>query len=309
MSVLKNTALGKMVVLRATHTIGRSISSLLQIAENDISKNHATLSWEGDHWQLKDHSRNGSLLNGRLLHHASAKVTAETTLQFGSGKDTQWVMVNEKGPLSYLRAHTDKFKIIRLEEDHLVYPNVEDPLVSFFKTARLEWMMDDNESTRALMHNREYQFAGLTWTYYDNEPLQDTIDVSGAAETASIDCYLSSDEESVQIKIVVNDLEMNLGERVYNFLLLLLARKRLEDREAGFNESEQGWLFVEPLLAALSKELFREVDIYYFNVMIHRFRDHVRKLKPYGHLFANVIERKRGKIRLNYSSIRIIKES
>ncbi len=308
MSVIKNTDSDEMVVLRATLTVGRSVSSLLQIAENDISKNHATLSWEHDHWQIKDHSRNGTLVNGRLLHHSTGKLSGDDVIQFGANNTTRWKLMNEEGPLSYLRAHTDEFKIIRLEGTHLMYPNEESPEVSFFKSVRLEWVMDDNENTRPLRHNRQYEFGGEAWTYYDNEPLQDTIDISNQVETASIDCYLSSDEESVQIKIVMNDLEMNLGEKVYNFLLLLLARQRLEDMEAGFAESEQGWLFVEPLLESLSKELFREVDIYYFNVMIHRFRDHVRKLKPFGHLFANVIERKRGKIRLNYSTIRIIKE-
>ncbi len=309
MSILKNISTHNKLVLKNYHTVGRSKTSALCLPHQDISKNHAAIAWENGAWYLKDYSRNGTMVGQKLYHHQTAKLEKDAIIRFGSDSQDTWQLTSDTAPTSYLIGTDKELQLIKLDQDHIAYPDAENPLVSFFKSPSMIWMIDDNESTRRLIHGTQYLIEDKQWTFFENEPMAETFDHASVTREARLDCYLSADEETVEIKIVINDLEMSLGEKVYNFLLLLLARQRLADKAADLPEREQGWLFVEPLLGDLSKELFREVDVYYFNVMIHRFRDHVKQLKPYGHLFTNIIERKRGKIRLNYSIIRIIKEN
>jgi hypothetical protein len=179
--------------------------------------------------------------------------------------------------------------------------------VSFYRSANLKWEMDDGLSTHELLHGHQYTFNDMKWVFIENEPIEDTYDHQQLFSKAKFHCYLSPDEESVEVKIIINELELSLGEKVYNYLLLLLARRRLEDKSKGFKSEEQGWAFVNQLLQELSRELLQDIDVYYFNVMIHRFRSHLKSIKPYGHLFANIIERQRGKVRLHHPNIKIFK--
>lgn len=305
MSILENAITGQRVVLRVNHTVGRSQSSLLIINEVDVSKSHARIRWDGQCWLLTDTSRNGTLLNDKIILHASIRLKAGDMIQFSESVRTTWKMLDEQKPVNYILARSEEFKLIRLTESPLVYPNTITPEVSFSRSASLKWFLEINQYTMCLEHGNAYRFAGLFWTFYENEPLIDTIDLPNVNESGRMEFYLSSDEESVEVKIVINDLVMTMGEKVYHFFLLLLARKRLEDQKRNLPKSDQGWLYVEVLLSLLSKELQREVDVYYLNVMIHRFRHHVSQLKPYGYLFANVIERRKGKLRLNGISVHI----
>jgi len=308
MAVLQNVATNEVMLLNTQHTIGRSYSNLLCIREKDISKTHATIYWENSKWFVRDHSRNGTKVNDKMVHHANASLEKNSKIQFGTQVNTTWKLLNIDPPSSYLQSVQNKSDYIALASTPL-YPNDEKPIVSFYLSKAMTWAADNEDTTEELVHGQQYSFGDQDWIFFENEPLEDTLDNVNIISQASLECNLSADEESVEVKFIINDLELNLGERVYNYLLLFLARRRVEDSQAGSNLEEQGWMFVEDLLKQLSKELLKEVDVYYFNIMIHRLRSHLKNLKPYGHLFSNIIERKRGKLRLNHPKIRILKEN
>jgi hypothetical protein len=56
---------------------------------------------------------------------------------------------------------------------------------------------------------------------------------------------VATDEEYVGLRLVADRLEMDMGERRHNYLLLTLARRRLADRVAGLPEPACGWVYVE----------------------------------------------------------------
>ena len=118
----------------------------------------------------------------------------------------------------------------------------------------------------------------------------------------------SSDEENISSNIKINDLTLELGERVYNHLLLHLVRVRKQDLECGMDNRSCGWVQLEELNHALSKEMLRDVDEYYVNILIHRLRKNLINLIPYGHLFTHIIERKKGKLRFGLLNFQIEKE-
>jgi DNA-binding response OmpR family regulator len=126
-------------------------------------------------------------------------------------------------------------------------------------------------------------------------------------KNARFEVFLSMDEENILSRIRINDLVLNLGERVYNHLLLLLVREKKVDIEAGLNRKLSGWVHMESISNALSKELLKDVDNYYINIQIHRLRKHLMSLEPYGYLFTNIIEREKGKLRFNMDNFKIIK--
>lgn len=308
MAALQHISTSEVLLLSTQHTVGRSKANLICIPEKDISKTHATIFWDNSQWFLRDHSRNGTKVNGNMVHHTTVELNEGNQLQFGSNHGTTWTFVNANPPSSYLQAVNNPREVIELAFSSL-YPNEEKPIISFYLSKTMQWEADNGETTEELEDGEQYKFDNKTWVFVENEPLEDTVDNFGVINRASLDCHLSPDEESVEVKLVINDLELTLGEHVYNYLILLLARKKRQDMKADFADEEQGWMFVEDLLHQLSKELVKEVDVYYFNIMIHRLRKHLKGLKPYGHLFSNIIERKRGKLRLNHSQIRILKSN
>ena len=306
MAILQHIDSKEMVILSSQHTVGRSKSNLICVQERDISKTHATFFWENGKWYLRDHSRNGTKVDNHMVHQSTTQLNEEATIQFGTNTKTSWKLINNRPPTSYLQAIHNTSLILELASTPL-YPDEQEPIVSFYFSKAMQWAADNGDTTEELVHNQHYFFDDKEWVFMENEPLEDTVDNMGIIKKACIDCHLSPDEEGVEVKLVINDLELNLGEHVYNHLLLLLVRKRLDDIRNNFSFEEQGWVFTEDVLTQLSKELVKEIDVYYFNIMIHRLRKHLKSLKPYGHLFSNIIERKRGKIRLNHAQIRILK--
>lgn len=58
----------------------------------------------------------------------------------------------------------------------------------------------------------------------------------------SLSFTVSRDEEYVRVHAIQNACAFDLRERAHHYLLLLLARRRLEDIRDGLTEAAQGWL-------------------------------------------------------------------
>jgi hypothetical protein len=56
---------------------------------------------------------------------------------------------------------------------------------------------------------------------------------------------VTRDEEYVRLRVLTHSLDLDLGERAHNFLLLVLARRRLADAREGWPDAACGWVHVE----------------------------------------------------------------
>ncbi len=56
---------------------------------------------------------------------------------------------------------------------------------------------------------------------------------------------VTRDEEYVSLRLLSDGLDLDLGERAHNFLLLALARRRLADAREGWPDTACGWVHVE----------------------------------------------------------------
>ena len=94
---------------------------------------------------------------------------------------------------------------------------------------------------------------------------------------------VSRDEEYIRLSLLSRKQEM--AARSHHYMLLLLARARLADRDAGLPPGAAGWLYTEQLCQMLQK------DVHQVNVAVHRARRQFSELDVVG---ANrVIERRR----------------
>ncbi|WP_027395242.1 FHA domain-containing protein [Aquimarina latercula] len=307
MAIIKNNETAEIVCLNTQHTFGRNQNTAhTYIPEKDISQSHALISWRGSNWYIQDHSRNGTIVNGEYINNTAIKLAQGFKIQFGENTSTLWVIVNLDPPSSYLKSLKNKNKIIELTTGH-AFPNEEEPEVLIYPEDAA-WKLEKNGVIDNLVQNRIYVFDNEEYVFVENQVLEDTMDNGHIVNNAYFQFVLSSDEEHIRIKIITQNLELDLGERVHNYILLALARKRLMDVENGYVFGDQGWMAIDDLLNDMSKEFGKELDAYYLNLKIYRIRKLLLETKPYGYLFANSVERRYGEIRFAHRFFQILKE-
>ncbi|HAA15665.1 MAG TPA: hypothetical protein DCE41_29730 [Cytophagales bacterium] len=308
MAIIKHIASGNLVYLNARHVFGRNgQSSNTHIPEKDVSQSHATIYWQGDNWYMQDHSRNGTILKGQHMHRSTQQLSEGDLVQFGKSESTRWEFVNDQSPTSYLQLLKTN-RILELRDVHFL-PSEENPEVSILLGGNQSWVYEREGETFSLTNGEIISIGVEEWLFVDNEPLDVTVDYGQSVSKAFFLMDLSLDEEQIGIKIMQNDREMDLGFRSHNYLLLALSRARLTDKEQGIEPDHQGWMSVEALIEDVSKEMLKEVDEHYLNLLIFRLRKQLRELKPDGNLFVNVIERRKGVIRFSHPYFKIQKGS
>ncbi|MCH9680403.1 MAG: hypothetical protein K0V04_03130 [Deltaproteobacteria bacterium] len=131
--------------------------------------------------------------------------------------------------------------------------------------------------------------ADQAWMLHLPTALERTVDVGEGAplfDTLALHFTVSSDEEHVQMVVLHDGQRRELGSRAHHYLLLLLARARLEDAAAPeLPEAEHGWRYVEDLCKML------QVDDLRLNTEIYRARKELSALGVQG--APRLVERRR----------------
>ena len=107
----------------------------------------------------------------------------------------------------------------------------------------------------------------------------------------------SLDEEHVELVAQHGERRFDLQARVHHCPLLVMARLRLADRDAGVARGEEGWLRVDELVRSL------RVDQGYLNLCIHRARAQFGKLGVTD--AAALVERRSGSRQLRLGPERL----
>ncbi len=306
MGVLRNKDSKACVLLNAQHLVGRNeLVAHTWIKGQDISKQHATIYWNNGKWYLRDHSRNGTMVNGRHRLRDTVPLKAEDTLQFGRDKSTVWEMINDAPPSSYIKTRNKPVKVATVAARPGI-PHLESTGISIFYEGE-RWHLEKENETIPLTHGTTFQSKGENWEFVFNEVPDETVDYGDILASTFFQFQISLDEENIGVNLVGKDWQIDLGERVHNYMLLALARKRLVDVKDGLKSTDQGWIDLEDLSYEMSKEFRRDIDPYHINLQIHRIRKQLLKSEPYGYLFSNVIERKKGTLRFAHRFLQIMK--
>ncbi|TQV88486.1 response regulator transcription factor [Aliikangiella coralliicola] len=112
---------------------------------------------------------------------------------------------------------------------------------------------------------------------------------------------VSADEEHTFLSVEHSGENFDFGERVHHYLLLILARQRLQDYQQGFEESSQGWVEISDLQNML------RLDYCHLNIHIFRARQQINKKMSTQDNPVEVLERRTGSIRFAGKICRIIR--
>jgi len=301
MAIIENISTGEKIVLRSHHVFGRQAINIdTRLTHPEISNIHASIRWNGEMWTLKDLSLNGTWLgNERVLKNRDIELFTGQQLSFGSQRHNVWRIQHLSEPVSTLVALDSLSPDIVLDRIQ-VLPDEQNPQVSLYISQSGQWVCEQDDKTFQLSNGDTISLAdGRSWRLCLPDHIELTSDISADAFISkdSFDCYftVSADEEHVFLKITLEEIEFDLEERVHHYLLLVLARQRYKDAREGFDESDQGWVYMEELSIMLG------ITLTHLNILIFRARKQVQQVFSRLAFVPQPIERRQGAIRFGFT--------
>lgn len=299
----KNTE--EQVTLLIQHIFGRHPSTSHTVLKAlDVSRMHATVFWDGEEWLLQDSSSNGTFLNGQLVQKGiKHRLHKGDEVQFASQSADTWVMDSTSAPKSLLVPVTKGLKTIELS-DLAVLPNEDNPEVTLYLSPNGHWVCESPLGISVLKSGDLVGTSDQTWRFIEARASDETqkLESTDMPVSLQVSVYfdVSQNEEHVSLRFKMAGHEYNLGQRNHHYMLLLLARKRIQDKEKGLTEAEQGWVDKETLSRMLGQ------NENHINIQVYRFRKQLVDILPKSCALPQAIERRTREIRFVYDSVEII---
>ncbi|HKQ68708.1 MAG TPA: FHA domain-containing protein [Polyangiaceae bacterium] len=258
MGVLRRLGTESSSFLETDHLVGRSTKASLQLDNNYVSAQHASIRWVGDGWEIKDlGSRNGTLIDDVPAKAGQAyRLSCGNRVSFGRIEQT-WELVDDSPPQVMVTPIDGGSGSLFVEKDLLALPSQDDPRATVFRASDGGWKLERDDGVIALTNQQVFEAAGQTWRFSTPEQLSttSTIDWPDHANTELRRLHLTFrvtlDEEHVEIVVRRGRETFNLGSRSHNYLLLLLARHRLDEAGQSQPETACGWKYQDELTQEL----------------------------------------------------------
>ena len=313
MAIIIDNQTQQRCIMQAHHNFGRLHSSVNTfISDACISKVHAFIEWNKQHWLLRDVSTNGTWLNGKkLTGDQIAELNVGDVITFASQTGYSFEVYDTSPPCDCLIPIDHNSDAIQLEYFHLLPSKKSKKIILSFNNKTYSWwqeLFDDNlkESLPLIeLSDQEYlSIDGLTWQLQINRTVADTQQLRPNLTSLNELTFLfqtTLDEEITHIFMHSGEEKVDLLERSHHYLTLVLARQRAEDIRAGIDESEQGWIYSE----ILAKDLGLEPS--HLNIQIYRIRKQFIDALNNACESSNIIERHGGKLRFASKHFCLIK--
>jgi hypothetical protein len=307
MAILLNCTTRQRLFLRAEHVFGRSVMADTRLDQADASSLHASIRWTGHAWELRDHSRNGVMINNKMVVTERPTIlTIGAIIELCRGGLSSWIVENLAEPTSVLWPSDNGGSVISLSE-YNVLPTKAAGELSIYATQSGQWFCEQGRQTRLLRDGDEVRMGEGSWYFRSGTAVQETIDLlpkhGVSAANLMLHFHLSLDEEHVSLQIVGGQHVIDLGERTHHYCLLTLARRRLADARSNFDHAAQGWIELEALAKMLG------VDTSHANIQIFRARKQIAQSLPATWAVPDIVERRRGAVRLGHWGARIVRGS
>ncbi|CCQ11754.1 FHA domain containing protein [Pseudoalteromonas luteoviolacea B = ATCC 29581] len=296
------------IYLKSYHTIGRQKVSVDTIIDKPtISRHHAIIELTDGKWLLRDVSTNGVWLNDKKIDkNLNYTLSINDKIDFANLGDNSFVVGNLETNCRYLISQSSPQQVIEID-DQTVIPNEQDPSHIIYHDKIINyWFFEDlnTNDRQALFDGGMVRALGTQWLYICSTEHQATEIMKTDIDVApcSMKFNVSQDEENTQLSLLVNNIEYDLGTRTHHYLLLLLARRRIEDKEANIESSLQGWQYREQIAKDLG------IQMNHMNIMLHRARKQFADLQEHGAPdLSFMLESYFGKVRLSCPDVSIIK--
>lgn len=262
---------GQLIVLLQHHLIGRSRAMHTVVPSADVSAQHLAITWNGQDWSVRDlGSRNGTWLDGRRLttgEEAPLKKGAVLTL---GGPNAAFTLVDDgpPAPRAVSASHD-----VEGSAELLAIPSADEPLAIVHFDPEDGWVLSMDDQTAAVTDGQEVVVDGQTWRLSLPGGLDRTAEARlnrSIASALSLHFRVTADEEFVEVTVKVNGRPHKLPSKAHHYLLLTLARARLDDTDA--SPLDRGWVYSDDLMKGLrlsSNQLY---------VSLHRARKEVEAL-------------------------------
>ena len=257
----------KQCVLAADQVIGREPGAALRLNDESVSWRHASLRWTGQAWELQDlGSLNGTFVDGhRIATGARVLLRMGCQLRFGEAEEL-WRLVDAEPPITSLVDVTTGERIFAFDE-LLAVPQSGEPELFISKQADGAWIAEFGErvwepqaSEVLTIGTRQYRFEPEAPVYATTTGRSQQLTPAQMA----LQFLVSRNEEHVEVKILHGERSIDLRPRAHSYVLLTLARLRVQDQgNDSLQPTSQGWVYQDKLLKMLATTPTQlAVDIY-----------------------------------------------
>lgn len=267
MGTLRRVASDRVVIMPVHMLVGRSGHADLRLDGPGISSEHAALAWNGREWQVRDLSRNGTMLDGlRLKSREEYPLVQGQVLAFGEVEEA-WVLDDDAPPVA-MGVHHSSGRVVCAIQGVLPLPDEDDPRATLSSSGEVWWLTVEGKEPEPVQDRHLAIIDGQGWILRVPEPVLRTDE---ARDSPQIDEFklrlaVSRDGETIVVDLFHGDERVGLKSKSHHEVLLLLARQLIDDRASGLPEIECGW--VEPDLLARQAGLKRSA----LNVYVMRLR-------------------------------------
>jgi hypothetical protein len=258
---------GERCTLWADHLVGRAPEAALRLELASVSWRHASLRWTGRGWELQDlGSLNGTFLNGnRVEPGARVLLRIGARLRFGDVQG-EWLVVDLDPPEAVATALDDGTRVTP-QDGLIVLPSPDAPELSLYRQADGAWIAEapdrawePERDEIVVAGGRRFRFEPGLAPNATSTGLSNRLTPSALA----LEFLVSRNEEQVDLCIVHAGQRIALKPRAHTYLLLTLARLRVQDQ--GMPEqpvTSHGWVEQSRLLKMLATNLAQlTLDIY-----------------------------------------------
>lgn len=247
---------------------------------------HALLRWTGKAWELRDlGSSNGTFVEGERLEANGVRVLERgCTVAFGCPSE-QWQLTEVRSP--QVMAVSEGAETELMEGGVLPLPSAEAPRATIFLAHDGRIMLESESDKLAIEDQHLVDIDGLRFRVcipYAVVKTESSTDRPESVRDLELEFDVSPDEEHIELTGRLARTSHSLGARRHNYVLLLLARSRVESRSDDLPESEQGWVHQDELCRWLKQDLER------LNTDVCRIRKQFGKIGVLDP--ANIIERR-----------------
>jgi pSer/pThr/pTyr-binding forkhead associated (FHA) protein len=269
LAVLQNCSTSSFVTLGADTTVGRGAENALVLDGRTASRNHAAIRFEAGQWTIRDlNSANGTWVGGTPIGLDEVVVKKGALVRFGVSGD--WLLVDD-GPPEPCARERETGERIRGEDGVLLLQEEGDRVATVVPDDTTGWQLTQNGIGRSVVDQEEIEIGSTPFVLElpPGGPARITPRTSRdgcvLAQT-SVVFHVSRDEEDVAITVASPQWKKKIPHRAANYLLLQLARLRIEEAGRGLSPGEAGWMFVEDVCNAL------KLDVTHVNVNVFRAR-------------------------------------
>lgn len=290
---------GQRVILPSHTLVGRQRSCFLILDGANASSEHAVVAWQGSHWSVRDlGSRNGTLLDDQRVPPATVMpLNAGSRLVFGDPSEA-WTLVEDAPPEP--TAIDLVSRVVRVGKGGmLALPEEEHPSAVLYESGGT-WTLEQDQESRTVSEGALHIVAGSAWMVFlpTSHMLTPHQEAALSVQTSMFRFFTSRNAEHVRLVIAEGGNRKVFEAREHYYLLLVLARHRLEQRD--LSPEDCGWMSREELSRRL------RADSNAIDVAIHRNR---RRLEEAGVLgAASVVQVRRGERRFGTDKVEIIEE-